>query len=360
MTVAGDPSEDEVRAELDAYLARRRGRWGARTSAYFHLDRLHLLDASVVRRVEKRTETTRDEPGDPGLAERPVYDVLDAYEVDPRDVRRGEPLDLVRRDTVSKRACACGNGLRQCPACAGMTYRPCEPARPCPVCAGVSPCTQYLGHGGKPGRAARPPKARRPARPEERVKCAACGAPDSACGACEGWGKVRCRTCQGRGRVPCTTCTSKGTVRCETCGGRGELTSWTAGRITWTSETEKVPWPHRPPKRVTSDLHAGLWHANQLGPGDPLPDDLSLPHRSLVEQHLDTVKGEQDRTVVIRRLTVVRARPKGSGNREYYIFKNVYGGLTVRPAMSDEGRRNTAAVLAAAAALVVLVLLLVK
>ncbi|MFD0334230.1 hypothetical protein ACFQZ0_14705 [Streptomyces erythrogriseus] len=136
MTVAGDPSEDEVRAELDAYLARRRGRWGARTSAYFHLDRLHLLDASVVRRVEKRTETTRDEPGDPGLAERPVYDVLDEYEVDPRDVRRGEPLDLVKRDTVSKRACVCGNGLRQCPACAGMTYRPCEPARPCPVCAG--------------------------------------------------------------------------------------------------------------------------------------------------------------------------------------------------------------------------------
>ncbi|WP_203349887.1 hypothetical protein [Streptomyces sp. S-9] len=356
MAMGADPSEDEVRAALDAQLARCRGKRGVRTSAYFHLDRLHLLDASVVRYVEKRTETTRDEPGDVDLDDRPVYDVLDDYQVDPRELRLRKSLDLVKRDTVSKRACGCGNGRRQCPACNGMTYRPCEPAQPCPVCAGVSPCTQYLGHG----RTTRPPKARRPVRAEERVKCEACGTPDSACGGCQGWGKVRCPQCQGRGRVPCTTCTSTGTVECKTCRGRGALTSWAAGRITWTSETEKVPWPYPPPKRVTSQLNAGQWQENTLGPEDPLPDDLSPSHRSLVEQHLGTVKGEQDRTVVIRRLTVVRARPKGSGSMEYYIFKNVSGGLMVRPSMSDEGRRNTAAVLLATAVLLVLVLLLVN
>ncbi len=188
VAVAEEPSEDEVRAELDASLARRTDKGGGRTAADFGLTRLHLLDASITRYIEQRTEVTRHEPGAVDLADRPVYDVLRDHELGPEEKPLDKPLELVRRGTVHIRSCGCGNGRQQCPDCKGMTYRTCEPAQPCPVCEGVSPCSQYLKHGGLPGTPPRPPKARKAARPEERVTCAACHTPDSACPGCRGWG----------------------------------------------------------------------------------------------------------------------------------------------------------------------------
>ncbi|MEU0284790.1 hypothetical protein ACIHBQ_15365 [Streptomyces sp. NPDC052492] len=359
MAVTDDPSDDEVRARLDAHLARRQGRRPL-TAADFSLTRLHLLQASVTRHIEERTESTRHEPGDVDLADRPLYEVLRDYELGPRDKPLHKPVELVKRGTVNGRSCGCGNGRQQCPDCKGVTYRSCEPARPCPVCEGVTPCAQYLKHGGLPATPGRPPKARRPARPDERVTCAACRTPDSACAGCQGWGRVRCESCGGKGRIPCTPCRATGTVTCETCRGKGKLTSWTAGRITWTARTEKAEYPDPWPRRVAADLGAGAWHKNRLGSGDPLPDDLSADHRAALERPLRHVKGEQDRTVVINRLTVVRARPPGGGNREYYLFRDLTGQLAVCQRVSDEGRRKAALAVAAVAVLVVLVLLLVR
>lgn len=138
MTVGEDPSEDEVRAELDAYLARGKGKGSGATAADFTLTRLPLLRASVTRHIERRTEATRHEPGSVDLAGRPVYDVLRDYELGPRDKPLDKPVELVRRGTVNVRSCGCANGRQQCADCKGMTYRTCEPSQPCPVCAGVS------------------------------------------------------------------------------------------------------------------------------------------------------------------------------------------------------------------------------
>ncbi|WP_442803495.1 hypothetical protein OG411_21205 [Streptomyces pseudogriseolus] len=360
MAMGADPSEDEVRAALDAQLARRNGKGSGRTAADFSLTRLHLLDASITRYVEQRTEATRHEPGAVDLADRPVYDVLRDHELGPDEKPLHKPLDLVRRGTVHIRSCGCGNGRQQCPDCKGMTYRTCEPAQPCPVCEGVSPCSQYLKHGGLPGTPPRPPKARKAANPEERVTCDACHTPDSACPGCRGWGRVKCERCQARGRIPCGPCKATGTVTCGTCKGHGRTTSWTAGRIVWERRTEKVTHPDPWPRRVANDLGAGDWRTDRLGAGDPLPEDLSDDHRAVLAPHLRKLKGEQDRTVVIKRLTVVRATPRGSGNRDYYLFRGCSGQLEVLARISDEGRGKAVAAAVAAVVLLVLVLLLVN
>ncbi|MGA5249762.1 hypothetical protein ACPCKZ_13390 [Streptomyces pseudogriseolus] len=360
MAMGADPSEDEVRAALDAQLARCNGKGSGRTAADFSLTRLHLLDASITRYVEQRTEATRHEPGAVHLADRPVYDVLRDHELGPDEKPLDKPLDLVRRGTVHIRSCGCGNGRQQCPDCKGMTYRTCEPAQPCPVCEGVSPCSQYLKHGGLPGTPPRPPKARKAANPEERVTCDACHTPDSACPGCRGWGRVKCERCQARGRIPCGPCKATGTVTCGTCKGHGRTTSWTAGRIVWERRTEKVTHPDPWPRRVANDLGAGDWRTDRLGAGDPLPEDLSDDHRAVLAPHLRKLKGEQDRTVVIKRLTVVRATPRGSGNRDYYLFRGCSGKLEVLARISDEGRGKAVAAAVAAVVLLVLVLLLVN
>ncbi|MGA5344929.1 hypothetical protein ACPCSQ_04400 [Streptomyces griseoincarnatus] len=361
MTVAEDPSEDEVRARLDAYLARGKGKGNGHTAADFTLTRLPLLRASVTRHIERRTEATRHEPGSVGLADRPVYDVLRDYELGPRDKPLEKPVELVRRGTVNVRSCGCANGRQQCADCKGMTYRTCEPSQPCPVCAGVSPCSQYLKHGGIPG--SPPPDALSPAHraahPEQRVTCDACHNPDSACPGCRGWGRVRCDRCETPGRIPCEACDATGTVRCETCRGHGRTTSWTAGRIAWTSRTESVTHPDPLPQRVAAGLGAGAWRTDRLAAGEPLPDDLSADHRSVLAPHLRQQEGEQDRTVVIERLTVVRATPRGSGNREYHLFRGVSGDLEIHARLSDEGRTKVFAAVLGAVALLFVVLLLV-
>ncbi|WP_225839954.1 hypothetical protein [Streptomyces sp. NK08204] len=361
MVAPNDPSDDEVRAALDAFLARGRSRRPGPTPADFHLTRLHLLEATVIRCVEQRTEGTQHEPGTVDLSERPVYDVLENYKLSPHEKPSDQPLELVKRGTVHLRSCDCdcGNGRRRCADCNGMKYRPCEPARVCTVCQGVTACTQSLKHGGLPSTPPRPPKPGRADRPDERVKCEACQTPDSACPGCRGWGKVRCPECEASGRIPCVPCKGAGTVECGTCHGHGNLTSWTAGRIKWTSQPERVPPPVPRPRQVASELGSGGWHKDRLGTHDPLPDDLSPEHRSALEPHLRPRQGEKEREVVIKRLTVVKATPPDSDNREFYVFRSSDGRLSVRRRVSEEGRRKVFLAGAAVVALVVLVLVLV-
>jgi hypothetical protein len=353
-----DPSDDEVRAALGTFLARSRSRRPGPPPAEFHLTRLHLLEATVTRSVEHRTEATRHQPGTVDLSERPVYDVLKNYKLSPHEKPIVQPIDLVKRGTVHLRSCDCGNGRRRCADCNGMKYRSCEPARTCTVCQGVTSCTQNLKHGGLPSTPPRPPKPGRADRPDERVDCEACRTPDSACPGCRGWGKVRCPECEASGRIPCAPCDRTGTVKCTTCRGHGNLTSWTAVRIKWASQTERVPPPVPRPRQVASELGAGGWHKDRLGTQDPLPDDLSPDHRSALEPHLRLRRGEKEREVVIQRLTVVKATPPGSGNLEFYVFRSGDGRLDVRRRVSEEGRRKAFLAVAAVVALVVLVLAL--
>ncbi|OQD57171.1 hypothetical protein BM536_003845 [Streptomyces phaeoluteigriseus] len=355
---ADDPSDDEVRAALDAFLARAGNRRPGPSPTDFILTRLHLLEGSVTRRVEHRTEEIRHRPGTVALSERPVYDVLGDYKLSPHETPLAQPLDLVRRGSVHLRSCDCGNGRRRCADCDGMKYRPCEPAHVCAVCQGITACTHYLNHGGLPGTPPRPPRPGRADRPGERVTCEACHTPESACPGCRGWGKVRCPDCEASGRIPCTPCGRTGTVECATCEGHGNLTSWTAGRIAWTSQTKAVPSPVPRPRRVASELCSGGWHEDRLG-DDPLPDDLSPTHRAALEPHLRRWKGEKERQLAIQRLTVVKATPPGSGNLEFYVFRGTDGRLSVVRRLSEEGRWKASLAVAAAVALVVLVLVLV-
>ncbi|MFF9602367.1 hypothetical protein ACF1GY_08800 [Streptomyces sp. NPDC014684] len=357
---AGDPSDDEVRAALDKFLARGRSRRPGPSAADFDLTRLHLLEGKVTRRVERLTEETVHRPGTVDLSERPVYDELEDYTLGPHEQPIDRPLDLVKRGTVHRRSCDCGSGRRRCADCNGMTYRPCEPARVCTVCQGVTTCTQSLKHGGLPSTPPRPPKQGRADRPDERVKCEACHTPDSACPGCRGWGKVRCPDCEASGRIPCAPCKGVGTVKCTACQGHGNLTSWTAGRIKWTSQIEKVTPPVPRPRQVASELNSGDWRTDRLGTDDPLPDDLSPSHRSALEPHLRPRQGEKEREVVIKRLTVVKAMPPGSDNLAFYIFRSTDGRLAVRRRVSDEGRKKAFLAVAAVVTLVVLVFVLTR
>ncbi|MFH9859389.1 hypothetical protein [Streptomyces sp. NPDC017202] len=360
MVAPDDPSDDEVRAALAASLTRGGGGRPGPPAADFLLTRLHLLEGTVTRYVERRTEETRHRPGTVDLAERPVYDVLRDYKLGPHETPLDQPLDLVKRGTPHLRSCDCGNGRRRCADCDGTKYHPCEPAQVCAVCQGVTACTQHLKHGGLPGTPPRPPKQGRAHRPDERVTCEGCHTPDSACPGCRGWGKVTCQECRASGRIPCEPCGRKGTVECTTCKGHGSLTSWTAGRIEWTSRTENVPPPVPRPRRVASELGSGGWHTDRLDAGDPLPDDLSPDHRAALEPHLRRAKAEKDRRVVLRRLTVVKATPPGSGNLEFYVFRGTDGRLGVLRRLSEEGRWKASLAVAAVVAIVVLVLILVS
>jgi hypothetical protein len=97
---------------------------------------------------------------------------------------------------------------------------------------------------------------------------------------------------------------------------------------------------------------------DRLGTGEPLPDDLLPEHRSALVPELDTLPGEKERKVVIRRLTVVRATPPDSGSLEFYVFREPGGRLDVRRRVSEEGRRKAYLAVAAAVALVIVVLFL--
>lgn len=356
---AVDPTDDEVRAALDAFLTRGGKERPGPSPTDFILTRVHLLEGTVTRSVEDRTEETRHRPGTVELSQRPLYDVLDDYKLGPHETPLDQPLDLVRRGTVHLRSCDCGNGRRRCADCNGMTYRPCEPAQVCAVCQGVAACTHHLSHGGLPGTPPRPPKQGRAVRPDERVTCEGCHSPDSACPGCRGWGKVRCTDCKASGRIPCKPCARTGTVRCATCEGHGNLTSWTAGQIKWTSRAEEVTSPVPRPRRVATELGSGGWHQDRLGDG-PLPDDLSTAHRAALEPHLRRGKREMARQVAIQRLMVVKATPSGSGNLEFYVFRNAEGRLDVVRRLSEEGRWKVRLAVAAVVVLVVLVLVVAQ
>jgi hypothetical protein len=353
-----DPTDDEVRRALDAHFARGRRNRPRPAPADFELTRLHLFEASVTRRVERRTERTRHEPGSVDLSERPLYDDLRAYRLGPLEKPADRPIDLVKSGTVHHGSCDCGNGRRRCADCDGMRYRPCEPTQVCAECHGLTACTQTLKHGGLPDPPKRAVKAGRVVRPEERVDCAACHTPGSACPGCRGWGRVKCVKCDAKGRIACQPCKESGTVKCATCKGRASLTSWTAGRIEWVTRSESVPSPVPRPRPVASELDAADWRVDRLSTGDPLPDDLLPDHRSVLVPELGTLPGEKEREVVIRRLTVVRAVPPGSGSLDFYVFRDPAGRLDVRRRVSEEGRRKAYLAVAAAVALVVLVLFL--
>ncbi|MCX4564695.1 hypothetical protein OHA02_52420 [Streptomyces phaeochromogenes] len=350
-----DPTDDEVRAAIEACRARigfRRG--SAPPVGDFRLTPLHLLEATITHHIETRKEEIRHSPGTVDLSGLPVYDDLQDYEPGPHESPRGKPLVLLQRGTTHLSSCNCGNGRRQCARCAGRTYWTCELTKACPVCSGVSPCTQYVLHGNLPGTPSKLPK---PGQPGERVTCQGCHTADSACPGCQGWGRVKCDDCGASGRITCGKCGRAGTVECGTCTGSGHLTSWTEGRIIWAPKYDSVV-PAQRPSRVKPALDSAAWRKDLLEADDPLPDDLSPAHRSALEPHLRPRKNERYREADIRRLTVVEARSPGSHHYQYYVFRDSDGRLKAEERLSKDGRRMLWAA-AAVATLILLTVLLV-
>jgi hypothetical protein len=111
---------------------------------------------------------------------------------------------------------------------------------------------------------------------------------------------------------------------------------------------------------MRSELDAGGWQEDRLGTDDPLPDDLSPDHRAALEPHLRRLKDEREREVVLRRLTVVKARPPGSPHLEFYVFPGTDGRLRTVRRLSKEGRWKASVIAAVVVVLVILVLVLIR
>ncbi|MFD9444209.1 hypothetical protein ACFWBR_37990 [Streptomyces sp. NPDC060006] len=353
---ADDPTDDEVRAAIDACRARigfRRG--SAPPVGDFRLTPLHLLEATITHHIETRKPEIRHSPGTVDLSGLPVYDDLQDYKLGPHESLRGRPLVLLQRGTAHLSSCNCGNGRRQCARCEGKTYWTCDSAKACPVCSGVFPCTQYMLHGNLPRT---PPKLPKPGQPGERVTCQGCNTADSACPGCKGWGRVKCDDCGASGRITCGECGRTGSVECGTCTGSGHLTSWTEGRITRAPEYDSVV-PVQRPSPIKAALESAGWREDSVKADDPLPDDLSPAHRGALEPRLRARKKERYREVDIRRLTVVEARPPGSHHYQYYVYRDSNGQLKAEERLSKNGRRMLAAIAVVAALILLTVLLAV-
>ncbi|QPP07092.1 hypothetical protein G4Z16_12620 [Streptomyces bathyalis] len=212
---------------------------------------LTLVKGRIVRSIENRAERPGSEPGDFDLSERPRYDDLDGYHLDPpRNPAEPMELRLVKRDSESSEPCSrdCDRGRTRCGECRGRKRLRCEPRTDCEACAGENSCLNCAASGGTAGAAG--PDAARPARTEKRLTCVKCGERGVACRSCQGRGDVPCALCEETGFRDCPTCRGSGTVRHDDCKGTGRFTVWTAGTITRKPETGAIRRPE----------HSVSWH----------------------------------------------------------------------------------------------------
>lgn len=202
-----------------------------------------LVKGRIVRSVENRAERPARKPGDFDLSERPRYDELDGYRLDPpRNPSQRMQLLLVKRDSESVGPCSrdCEGGRATCRGCRGRKRVRCEPRTDCEACGGEDSCLNCAAPGRAVGTAA--PGAERPARAEKRLTCVKCRERGVACRSCQGRGDVPCALCGETGFRGCPTCGGSGTVRHDDCEGTGSFTIWTAGTITRKPERGTIRW----------------------------------------------------------------------------------------------------------------------
>jgi hypothetical protein len=312
-----------------------------------------LLEGTVERCTETRTETKRQHDGRIDLSGRPVYDVLG-------DVVLGTPTypftavtkKLVRRGTVVEKLCECGNGTVTCQRCGGQGEFSCAPVTACPECRGIDPCVRCHGSGRSKGRTS----IETTELSSDRVACRRCGTPDTACSGCHGQGQIPCPACQGKGSRTCPDCDSTGTVIHKQCAGTGGTMTWTEGVVTRTPHKEQIRLPETGPAPMARwyARDSGNWSTTTLTGHDVLPGDLAHEFTTL-QTRLAPRPDEIARRATLRHLPLARVQVHQIPHRVYYVFPR-HSALQVRTLPSRH--RVWQAVAAALAILAVLILLL--
>lgn len=277
-----------------------------------------LLEGTIVRCIESRTEEERLHYGHIDLSDRPEYDSLTRYPLAaPKDPARTRLVRLVKRGSVTELSCDCGNGKTACPRCQGRGDLPCETSMACAACRGIDSCLRCEGTGRRIRKAA---DERQP--PDERVTCRQCGTQGTACSTCSGRGRTTCQTCQGTGKRGCPDCDRAGTVRHERCKGTGGTVRWTEGLIRREPLTEKIKQPKTgvPYLAWEAARESDGWHRAEATGMEGLTADLTGEFRDLVEPHLIPRQGEIDRQATFRYLRLARMTTPQHPHRVYYVF----------------------------------------
>ncbi|MFG2223191.1 hypothetical protein [Streptomyces sp. NPDC048644] len=314
--------EETLLDAVTARLAARKVPTDLRAPGAANVTWRSLLDCHVTRCIETRREAEREQHGHVDLSKYATYQDLSAHPVpEPSAPEAQQEWTLVREDSVRAHHCACGNGRVPCDRCTGHGELVCEPLRACTGCAGAGSCATCGGSGQRGHHSAAAPAH------DERETCVKCGAPEAACPACRGAGRVRCTDCDGSGKVACPGCEGEGSVGHKACGGAGRTTTWTEGTIKHRSVESKVPTPTTPPPVLVRLIAsgAGQWRTADCGYGDRLPADLSDTHRDAVERGLVKRPGELARRARLRHLPIARVAVPGEPGLVFYAFPESVG-----------------------------------
>ncbi|MEV7957465.1 hypothetical protein [Streptomyces sp. NPDC088141] len=286
-----------------------------------------LVEGTVVRCLETRTQEERFHAGPLDLSGRPVFDTsIYGHSIPPpRDPSREYTLTLVQRDSVVDRSCDCGNGDVACQRCKGSGDLPCETHMPCDTCRGVDSCLRCNGTGRRTNPPTEP--AERPPGPVEREAdgrdiCKVCGALDAACKTCRGRGRRNCTTCRGEGIRTCPDCSRAGTVPHQRCAGTGRTVTWTEGTITREPHTDDVKLPRFGVSCVAWHVarERGAWSETDLTSEKPLPDREARRLESSLRPRLAEHDGEIARHVDLKYLPVARVAVAAHPHRVYYVI----------------------------------------
>ncbi|WP_237503767.1 hypothetical protein [Streptomyces sp. SID8375] len=278
-----------------------------------------LLEGTIVRCIETRTENKQLHRGRIDLSDRPRYDRLEQYPLaPPKNPGAALTLELVQRGSVNEDPCPCGNGKVACSRCQGRGDLPCASTTTCSDCRGIDACLRCDGTGHRTHKASE--EARQVA--EERVTCKKCGAFEAACPTCRGRGHITCSTCRGRGVRECPDCDGEGTEPHKRCGGTGLTVAWTEGIISRQPRTEEIKWPESGLPYVARQ-HArqdGDWRKTSLTHKDSVPDGLEGEFKALLKPRLKPRDGEIARKADLQYLPLARVVVPEHRHRVYYVY----------------------------------------
>ncbi|MEU5214161.1 hypothetical protein [Streptomyces sp. NPDC020742] len=278
-----------------------------------------LLEGTVVRCMETRTEGEQIHRGRIDLSGHPQYDSLERYRLaPPKDPAITTTLRLVQRGSVKEDPCPCGNGKVACSRCQGRGELPCAATTTCSDCRGIDACLRCDGTGHRTRKA--PEEVRQAV--DERVTCKKCGAFEAACSTCRGRGHVTCSTCQGRGTRECPDCAGEGTEPHKRCAGTGHTVTWTEGTIRRQPRTDKIKWPESglPYMARQHAREYGAWRKTSLTHKDSVPDGLENEFKALLKPHLKPRDGEIAREADLRYLPLARVVVPEHRHRVYYVY----------------------------------------
>jgi hypothetical protein len=349
--------DEDAREAVRRHLEERGELPEAGLPTTWSLTRHTLVTGRVVRSIESRTERPEKEPGEFGLSDRPVYDVLADYRLDPpRDPSKPVTLSLVKRGSEAVAPCPrCDGGKVRCPECSGRKTVRCDRSVECDVCGGVDSCLNCrAGDGDKDSEAGSDAARTAPVGTAKRLTCAVCGERGTACRSCLGVGEVDCLDCEGNGRRDCPRCDRAGTVPHDDCEGTGSFTTWTGGTVSQSPDTKTLRWPEHGVSRWTRNIarRKGSWRTAVLDgrAGIASVDELDDEAVKGLEPRLAKADGQVALKATLDVLPLVRVDVPLLPHRVHYVHPApaAHPGATVHGVFAVPSRQRTVQIAAAA------------